>query len=614
MPRLSLRTKLVLYAILVLAPVLALLLMAFEASYERRREIVLDTMAQTAEAVALATDVSFDEAIAVGRALASDPEVQSLDSARTVPRLRHLAPLYPEYDNISVFDLAGNLRGESAATQPGVPRSIADRAFFQRALADGEPTTIEVLVSRRSGEPATGVVVPFFDAEGEPLGLVALSFNLDRLRSRIESVGLLAEQRLGLLDPSGRLVVLTDAPELSWAQRDLSERPAVRDALAGQTVRTTDFRLLPGDAPRVLALAPSPKYGWLASVDWPATAAFAPAEDALRRELLVFAAIIVVSLAGAALLASYISKPVRRLAVHARALGDGDLDRRVAIRTGDELEHLGGAFNAMAERLQTSLAQLRAARASAERGREQAETARAEAQRAVGVRDEFLASASHELRTPLAHVKGFASTLRQTDVEWDEATRQEFLAEIERETDRLAKMIGDLLDMTRLESGELERGERTPLRPAALVAGGLDRLRGLVNGRPLAVDVPNDLPPIQGDASQLERVVANLVENATKYADPGTPIRIAGVRRNGELELRVEDAGPGIPPEYREQVFEKFFRLKSDRPWVAGSGLGLAICRRIVAAHGGRIYVEDSGAGARFVVRLPTAASTNGDR
>ena len=122
MPSLTLRQKLVFSAVLVLAPVLALLLMAFEASYERRREIVLDGMVQTAQAVAVAIDVSFDEAIAVGRAIASDPEVQSLDPTRTVPRLRHLAPLYPEYNNISVFDPAGNLRGESAEAPPAGPR------------------------------------------------------------------------------------------------------------------------------------------------------------------------------------------------------------------------------------------------------------------------------------------------------------------------------------------------------------------------------------------------------------------------------------------------------------------------------------------------------------
>ena len=103
-----------------------------------------------------------------------------------------------------------------------------------------------------------------------------------------------------------------------------------------------------------------------------------------------------------------------------------------------------------------------------------------ETEQAVRVRDEFLASASHELRTPISHVKGFVSSLRQSDVEWEEDVRQDFLAEIERETDRLAKLIGDLLDMTRLEVAGSIRSSGLPLRPVEVVAGGLDRMRGLL--------------------------------------------------------------------------------------------------------------------------------------
>ncbi|MCC6174013.1 MAG: GAF domain-containing protein [Chloroflexi bacterium] len=236
-----------------------------------------------------------------------------------------------------------------------------------------------------------------------------------------------------------------------------------------------------------------------------------------------------------------------------------------------------------------------------------------EAQHAIRVRDEFLASASHELRTPLSHIKGFVSTLRQTDVEWDDETREDFLAEVEREADRLAKLIGDLLDMTRLESGGLEGGDRVLLRPAAVVDGGLDRVRGLLGSHPVRLEVPDDLPMVLADASQLERVVANLVENAAKYSPTGAEIRVNGTTEDGVVELRVEDAGTGIPPEYLDQVFEKFFRLRRQGAPIAGTGLGLAICRRIVEGHGGRIRAENRPeGGARFVVQLPVADSTKG--
>ena len=236
----------------------------------------------------------------------------------------------------------------------------------------------------------------------------------------------------------------------------------------------------------------------------------------------------------------------------------------------------------------------------------------AQVQQAVRVRDEFLAATSHELRTPLAHVKGFVSTLRQADVQWDEATRQDFLGEIEREADRLARLIGNLLDISRIESGGLDPSDRAPTRPRDLVAGGLQRVRGLLGQHPVTVEVPDDLPLVNVDSTQLEGVMANLVENATKYTPPGTPLRLIG-RRGGDdaavVELRVEDAGPGIPPEDLERIFDTFVRgaaVRASR--VPGSGLGLAICRGLVRANGGRIWATNRPqGGAVFILHLPVA-------
>jgi K+-sensing histidine kinase KdpD len=236
----------------------------------------------------------------------------------------------------------------------------------------------------------------------------------------------------------------------------------------------------------------------------------------------------------------------------------------------------------------------------------------AAARRAISARDEFLASASHELRTPLSHIKGFVSTLRQTDVAWDEETRQELLADAERETDRLASLIRDVLDMTRLQSGGADEGERTALDPADVVAGGLDRVRGLVTEHPVTVDVPAALPSVVGDSAQLERVIANLLENAVKFSPPGTPIAISAVATEDAVELRVDDEGPGIPPDQLELIFERFYRVRSESTPIPGTGLGLAICRRIVEAHGGSIWAEHRERGARFVVRLPTELYVKG--
>ena len=232
-------------------------------------------------------------------------------------------------------------------------------------------------------------------------------------------------------------------------------------------------------------------------------------------------------------------------------------------------------------------------------------------QQAVRVLDEFLAATSHELRTPLTHIKGFVSTLRQPDVEWDEATRQDFLAEIEREADRLTRLIGNLLDISRLESGALPI-DAAPTSPRALIVRGLERVRPLLSDRSISIDAPESLPELTVDSTQLESVFANLLENAAKYTPAGSSLRISGIAVDGGVELRVEDEGPGIPPENLERIFEKFVRGSPRSVSAAGTGLGLAICRGIVKASGGRIWAENRrSGGAAFVVWLPLPTGTS---
>jgi PAS domain S-box-containing protein len=233
-------------------------------------------------------------------------------------------------------------------------------------------------------------------------------------------------------------------------------------------------------------------------------------------------------------------------------------------------------------------------------------------QQAVRVRDEFLAATSHELRTPLAHIKGFASTLRQVDVEWDEPTRQDFLAEIEHEADRLTRLIANVLDISRVESGALPN-DRSLTHARALLLAALERVRPLLGDRLVSIEADPSLPELSVDSAQLEGVFANLLENAAKYTPQGSPLRVSAEALDGGLVLRVEDEGPGIPPEDLERIFQKFVRGPGLPASIPGTGLGLAICRGIVNANGGRIWAENRPAsGAAFVVWIPLAASGTG--
>jgi two-component system sensor histidine kinase KdpD len=227
---------------------------------------------------------------------------------------------------------------------------------------------------------------------------------------------------------------------------------------------------------------------------------------------------------------------------------------------------------------------------------------------AARVQLDSLSAVAHDLRLPLSHIKGFVSSLLRDDVEWDEETRIEFLAEIELETDRLAQLVDSLLPGTTRRDNVGPGAEAAFTEPASVVDGALHRIRGLVGGRVVRRHISACLPAVVMDAIQMERVLSNLLQNAIKYSPPGTPIAIsARTTRGGELELSVEDEGPGIPTEDHQRIFEPFFRKQAAKQSnVPGNGIGLAICQSIVLAHGGRIRVTNRrGGGARFSVFLP---------
>jgi K+-sensing histidine kinase KdpD len=229
----------------------------------------------------------------------------------------------------------------------------------------------------------------------------------------------------------------------------------------------------------------------------------------------------------------------------------------------------------------------------------------AQAQDAIHAREEVLAATSHELRNPLGNIKGFVTTLQRTDVDWGESIRRDFLGEIERETDRIQELSDDLLDIARMDGESSPDVPRELVTLNALVDRGVDRVRHVSAGREIVRSIDDDLPAVEVNQHRLEQVVANLVQNAAKYSPAGTPIHLIGRLQGSDVELAVEDEGPGIPPEHLERIFDSFFRASAHGD-VPGTGLGLALCRAIVNAEGGSIWAENrASGGARFVVRLP---------
>ena len=240
----------------------------------------------------------------------------------------------------------------------------------------------------------------------------------------------------------------------------------------------------------------------------------------------------------------------------------------------------------------------------------------------------LLSSVSHDLRTPLMVIKAAVTGLLQEGLQWDEALRRETLQDINEEADRLTTLVSALLEMSRIQGGALElQTEWCDL--AEIIHTVLDRLQKVTSRHHMVYDVAAPLPLIQGDFMQLDRVLSNLIENAVKYSSVGTEVRVMASVEETEVRVSVLDQGVGIPPEEREHIFEKFYRVKPRRacptrseglmegepghplPALAGgSGLGLAICRGIILAHHGRIWVEprDEG-GSCFAFTLPVEQS-----
>ena len=221
------------------------------------------------------------------------------------------------------------------------------------------------------------------------------------------------------------------------------------------------------------------------------------------------------------------------------------------------------------------------------------------------LRTALLNSVSHDLRTPLASIKAAASSLLDPDITWDQAEQREFLETIDQESDRLSRLVHNLLDMSRIEAGALD--PQLTETTLAEVIGPVLRLARAQGSQQFLVDLPEDLPTVLVDPVRLDQVLTNLLDNARRYTD-GQPITLAGRALDGRVELRVIDHGPGIPAAERERVFDQFYRLRRNGHGPEGTGMGLAICRGIVSALGGLIGVEATpGGGATFVVSLPAA-------
>ncbi len=216
------------------------------------------------------------------------------------------------------------------------------------------------------------------------------------------------------------------------------------------------------------------------------------------------------------------------------------------------------------------------------------------------LRAAMFSSVTHDLRTPLTSIKAGVTSLLDPSVHYGEAQERELLTTILEETDRLNRLVGNILDLTKIRAGAL-----TPAREVAamdeIAEAVLARMRPRLDAVTLRTSIHEDLPDVRVDPMQMDQVLTNLLENAARYSPPAGEIHVSVIAPPGVVRVRVSDHGPGIPEEDRERVFEPFYRGHTS-PETPGSGLGLAISKAVVVAHGGRIWIEDVPGGGAAVV------------
>ncbi len=279
---------------------------------------------------------------------------------------------------------------------------------------------------------------------------------------------------------------------------------------------------------------------------------------------------------GATLTALFVFRPVhkrlRTLEHAARALGDGRTDVRATETGGDEVSSLARTFNRMAEDLESRATAL----AASDRARRQ-----------------LLADVSHELMTPLAAIRGYVETLGMAELPLDHDTRARYLDIVEQETHKLEAIIGDLLDLARLEGG----GDRVKAEPVAvdvLFKRIADRHEPSLRERgiTLQIDIAPHTPRVLGDAGRLEQALQNLAANAIRHTPQNGTVGLIAAPASDGVHITIRDTGPGIPEEHLPHVFDRFYKVDASRSGTAvpsGSGLGLSIVRAIIERHGGTV-------------------------
>jgi signal transduction histidine kinase len=516
----------------------------------------------------------------------------------------------PDVTQVTYFDASGRetLRVSLfEITVRGSEKDFSNESRFLDARSNGSYLG-DVYFSRGSQPHMTISVAESAPGRGVVAAEIDLRFLIDVISTaRVGSAGYAY-----VIDRRGTVVAHPDT-NLVLKKTNFASLPQVQAALQGAAPEARSVTTgRDHDGGKVLsAFETIERLGWRVFVEEPQSEAFAPLYSAIKRTVLFLILFLALAIGTSFVLARRMARPIESIQAAAAKIGSGALDQRIEIESNDELGALAEQFNRMAAQLHESYSGLE--RKVEERTRELAlalseldEKSR-ELETAGRHKSEFLANMSHELRTPLNAIIGFSQVL--TDRLFGEVNEKqaEYLEDILTSANHLLALINDVLDLSKVEAGQVEL-EVAPfsLREALERGVVMVRERATKDGVQVALEANPGAEVVTGDERRITQVIFNLLSNAVKFTPSGGAVDVRAMQVNGEVRVSVTDTGAGIAAEDHERIFEEFQQTEAGVDQREGTGLGLALSKRLVELHGGRIWVDsEPGKGSTFVFTLP---------
>lgn len=475
-----------------------------------------------------------------------------------------------------------NAVGTTLMSQP-TRREVLPNALTDYLVSEMREQNSWAVVTDRTIDEARPIVIIAVPIEKG--GAVIARIDGAAINQLFDSIELSPQVVISVIDADGRVLYRRRGSEAP-SEADFTWAP-LSSVLSNERTNVVELTSPIDGIRRVYGMAHVRETGLVALIGIPSSTLYEPARRRLIRYGITGLIALLLALAAALVIERSIVRPVRRLRATSQLLGGGDLTARAPVLGGGEIGDLGTAFNTMATQI-------------AEREERLKELDR--------LKSEFVSNVSHELKTPLTTIKLLAHLLQRTDLTEEE--KLDYAKTIAIECDRQIDFVGNLLDLSRIESGAYKL-RKTRVDPRTLIRScvEVERYRAESLGLTLTTDVPLRTPALSGDFEALRRVIRNLIDNAIKYTPAGGRITVSAIESADQLAVSVSDTGKGISETDLPRVFEKFYRAESeanDGTAAPGVGLGLHLAQHLVSELDGELTVESKpDKGTTFMIFMP---------